>query len=174
MDIKIRRLTTDYILTDFDCGNKDLNEFFLLEAKNYAKKLLSVTYVVEIESHIAAFISLSNDKIAIPDSDKSTWRKIKSIFPHSKHRCDYPAVKIGRLGIDYKYQGQHLGTDLLYFIKSMFIENNRTGCAFITVDALKEAIPFYMKNGFQFLDKTENIQSNEDTCLLYYNLSELL
>lgn len=174
MDIKIRRLTTDYNLSDFDCGNLDLNEFLQKEASLYEEKLLSVTYIVEIDSTVAAYFSLSNDKIAIPDSDKSTWRKIKSLFPHRKHRSDYPAVKIGRLGISSQYQRRHIGSDILCFIKEMFLNNNRTGCAFLTVDALREAIPFYKKNGFQFLKSQEPSDIASDTCLLYYNLSELL
>ena len=174
MNIKIKKLTNDYKISDFDCGNIDLNEFLQKEAILYSKRRLSVTYLVEIDNNIAAFFSLSNDKIAIPDSDKSTWRKIKSLFPHSKHRSDYPAVKIGRLGIALQYQKKHLGSDLLCFIKEMFIENNRTGCAFVTVDALNEAIPFYQKNGFLFLNKDDTMGNSKETCLLYYNLSELI
>lgn len=76
-----------------------------------------------------AYFSVSNDKIAIPDSDKSTWRKIKVLFPHSKHRSDYPAVKIGRLGVSLKYQHSRIGSDILNFVKDVFISNNRTGCS---------------------------------------------
>ena len=50
-------------------------------------------------SMVLAYFSVSNDKISVPDSDKTTWRKIKALFPHSKHRSDYPAVKIGRLAV---------------------------------------------------------------------------
>lgn len=172
MDVKVKKLTEDYEISCFDCGNNDLNEFLILEAKNYARKRLSVTYIVEIDACVAAFFSLSNDKISIPDSDKSTWRKIKATFPHSKHRGDYPAVKIGRLGVSMAMKNRRLGSWILSFIKYMSWENNRTGCVFVTVDALRDAVPFYQKNGFRFLDRKDEL-GDSDTCLLYYNLSQL-
>ena len=113
-----------------------------------------MTYILETDEDIVAYFSVSNDKISVPDSDKATWRKIKSLFPHSKHRSDYPAVKIGRLAVNGKYRNNGIGSDILDFVKDLFITNNRTGCSFVTVDALKDAIPFYQKNGFKYLDKT--------------------
>ena len=173
-EISIIKLNADYHFKPFDCGNQDLNDFLLIDSKNYQKKLLSVTYILQTEKDIAAFFSVSNDKISIPDSDKATWRKIKKAFPHSNHRSDYPAVKIGRLAVSSKYQHLKLGSNILDFIKELFISNNRTGCLFITVDALRSAIPFYQKNGFDFLDKSDAHNFSKDTCLLYYNLSTLI
>lgn len=151
-----------------------MNDFLLQDARDYAKRLLSVTYIVETDDEIIAYFSVSNDKISIPDSDKATWRRIKSKFPHRKHRSDYPAVKIGRLGVNKRYQHTRIGTDILDFVKDMFITNNRTGCCFITVDALKSALPFYLKNNFLFLDKAVSRDKTRETYLLYYNLAQLL
>ena len=168
------RLTDNYQFKAFDCGNSDLNDFLLSDAKNYAKRLLSVTYLIENENEIIAFFSVSNDRISIRESDKAVWRKIKKEFPYSKHRSDYPAVKIGRLGVNLTHQTSHIGTYILDFVKKTFITNNRTGCAFITVDALPSAIPFYQKNGFKFLKASTNSQSTENTIPMYYDLSQLL
>ena len=168
------RLTDNYQFKAFDCGNSDLNDFLLSDAKNYAKRLLSVTYLIENENEIIAFFSVSNDRISIRESDKAVWRKIKNEFPYSKHRSDYPAVKIGRLGVNLTHQTSHIGTYILDFVKKTFITNNRTGCAFITVDALPSAIPFYQKNGFKFLKTSANSQSTENTIPMYYDLSQLL
>ena len=168
------RLTDNYQFKAFDCGNSDLNDFLLSDAKNYAKRLLSVTYLIENGNEIIAFFSVSNDRISIRESDKAVWRKIKKEFPYSKHRSDYPAVKIGRLGVNLTHQTSHIGTYILDFVKKTFITNNRTGCAFITVDALPSAIPFYQKNGFKFLKTSTNSQSTENTIPMYYDLSQLL
>ena len=153
-NIRVVRLTQDYQFKSFDCGNQDLNDFLLSDSKPYLNKLLSVTYILENDEDIVAYFSVSNDKISIPDSDKATWRRIKSLFPHSKHRSDYPAVKIGRLAVNSKYANNGIGSDILNFVKEYFISGNRTGCAFVTVDALREAIPFYLRNDFRYLDKT--------------------
>ena len=172
-NIKVVRLTQDYLFKSFDCGNQDLNDFLLTDAKPYLKKLLSVTYILETEEDIVAYFSVSNDKISVPDSDKATWRKIKALFPHSKHRSDYPAVKIGRLAVNSKYHNNGIGSDILNFVKEFFISGNRTGCSFVTVDALREAIPFYLKNDFKYLDKT-TADAETDTCLMYYDLTKLV
>ena len=96
------------------------------------------------------------------------------MFPHAKHRSDYPAVKIGRLGVDKEFKGQHIGSDILSYVKRLFVTNNRTGCAFVTVDALRSAIPFYMRNGFVVMDKGLLEDERMETCPLYYNLFELI
>lgn len=168
------RLQEDTRLSSFDCGNKDLNNFLLGDAKDYMKRLLPVTYLIKDGEKIVGYFSLSNDKISVPDSDKSTWRKLRKVFPHSKHRSDYPSVKIGRFGIDLKYQRLNIGSKILDFIKSLFLDNNRTGCSFVTVDALNSALPFYIKNGFLPLNKENKFNSTNNTLTLFYDLSKLL
>ena len=64
------------------------------------------------------------------------------------------------------------GSDILNFIKSMFVFNNRTGCVFVTVDALREALPGYLKNSFKCLDR-QQLNLDTLTVQLYYNLNEL-
>lgn len=172
-NIRVVRLTEGYEFKSFDCGNQDLNEFLLSDSKPYLRKLLSVTYILETDDDIVAYFSVSNDKISVPDSDKATWRKIKALFPHSKHRSDYPAVKIGRLAVNSKYRNNGIGSDILNFVKELFISRNRTGCSFVTVDALREAIPFYLKNNFRYLDKA-TADTDSDTCLMYYDLTKLI
>ena len=168
--MKIVRLTQDHVFKPFDCGEDDLNEFFLQDAKQYLKGLLAVTYVIEDDTRTIAFFSLSNDRISLSESDKATWRRIRSAFPHRKHRSDYPAVKIGRLGVDKNAQHRHIGTDILDFVKQTFITNNRTGCCFVTVDALRSAIPFYEQNGFRPLRK----ENTGGTVPMYYDLTQLI
>lgn len=133
-----------------------------------------MTYILEVDDAIVAYFSVSNDKIAIPERDKATWRKIKSLFPHSKHRSDYPAVKIGRLAVSKDYKQLGIGADILNFVKKMFVTNNRTGCCFVTVDALIEAIPFYLHNGFSYLKPSEKNDLHEETVSLYFNLAQML
>lgn len=49
------------------------------------------------------------------------------------------------------------------------VENGKTGCRFVTVDAYNAAVPFYEKNGFDFLtQKDEN-----PTQLMFFDLINL-
>lgn len=168
--MKIVRLTQEHVFKPFDCGEGDLNDFLLQDAMQYLKGLLAVTYVVEDEDSTMAFFSLSNDRISLAESDKATWRRIRSSFPHRKHRSDYPAVKIGRLGVNVHAQYRHIGTDILDFVKQTFITQNRTGCCFVTVDALRSAVPFYAANGFKPLRK----ENTGETIPMYYDLTQLI
>lgn len=162
--IPFKRLSSDSNLLPFDCGNPDLTDYFLNCAKDNLKKLLSVTYYLEAKGETVLFFTLSNDKISeIEQKDgeplfsKSFFRKIKDKFGRSKHRSDYPAVKIGRFGVNKAYRGSddHWGSRTLDFIKYWMITENKTGCCFITVDAYATAVGFYIKNGFRFLGEKE-------------------
>ena len=172
-EIKFVRLSCEHDLTSFDCGNRDLNDFLLHDAKLYQDGLVAVTYLVEYEDKVAGYFSLSNDKLSIKDGSKSNWRKIKSLFSHSKHRGDYPAVKVGRLAVGIDYQGYDIGSRILDFIKYTFVDKNRAGCVFVTVDALIEAVGFYAKNRFKVLDSRQENDGCQ-TVSMYYNLLELV
>lgn len=174
-----KRLTPEYVIKPFDCGDEDLNDFFLHDAKSYQEQLLAVTYYVDDDEKCLLYFSLSNDKVSALENNNNFWRKVKALFPHSKHRKDYPSVKIGRLGINKVYQntGAHLGSIVLDYIKNWMIDNNKTGCRFITVDAYRSAVPFYEKNGFRFMGKAEQDRYEKgktNTIAMYFDLKTLL
>lgn len=164
-NIPFKRLSPQSTLLPFDCGNADLTDYFLTLAKLDMQKLLSVTYYLESEGRTVLFFTLSNDKIAEIEQkksgetlfSKSFFKKIKDKFGRPKHRSDYPAVKIGRFGVNraYRHTDSHWGSRTLDFIKYWMITENKTGCCFITVDAYAIAVGFYMKNGFRFLGEKE-------------------
>ena len=167
-----KRLTQEHEILPFTCGDGDLDNFLFEDAKAHCRNLLSVTYLVEADGMTAAFFSLLNDKISYDDikSHRKFDKLFKSQFPKSKWFKSYPAVKIGRFATHMELQGQNVGTLLLDYIKYWFSENNKTGCMYITVDAYKNSIPFYLKNKFQFMT---NEDENMDTRLMFYNLSKL-
>jgi len=169
---ELTRLTPEKEILPFDCGDSDLNDFLLTDSKNYYNQLLAVTYLLEKkEGSTVAFFSVLNDRISYEDVQiKSIWRRFKKPFPHSKSFKSYPSVKIGRFGVSNAFKGQDIGTALLDYIKYLFINNNRTGCRFITVDAYRQSLPFYEKNQFKYL--TENDKDSE-TRLMYFDLSLL-
>jgi GNAT superfamily N-acetyltransferase len=161
-------LTADYKIKNFDCGDSDLNEFFYQDALNYTEQLLAVTYVVETKFKTIGFFSVANDKIQISEN-KSIWNRLNRNIQNVKRRQAYPAVKLGRLGIDKEWQSQNVGTELLGYIKEFFLQNNKTGCRFITVDAYNNPVTtgFYQKNGFVFF-LTQDVW--EKTRLMFYDL----
>lgn len=174
-ELQLVRLTENYKIKPFDCGNPDLNDFLVHDAQGYHRQLISVTYLLESNSDTVAFFSLSNDKVTTDDTTRTFLNRFKRKLPRSKHRKDYPAVKIGRLAVSKEHCGQRHGTRILNYVKQLFITNNRTGCRFITVDAYAPARTFYEKNGFDYFrpaDKTRKLQDT-DTVLMYFDLQTL-
>lgn len=171
----VRRLNIGDSVSAFDCNDEDLNDFLLNEAGLYRNALLAVTYVVEDKKtgEVMAYFSLSNDKVSISDFDSKTefnrFRKHK--FVNEKRMRSYPAIKIGRLAISKSAQHQSIGTYLLEFIEDYFIIDNKSGCRFVTVDAYVDAIPFYIKNNYQFLN---NDDEDKRTRVMFFDLASLL
>lgn len=197
---ELKRLSSESVLLPFDCGNKDLTDYFYNSAKKDIAKLLTVVYYYEFNGKTAFFFTLSNDKISEieikghePIYSKSFFRRIKDKFGRAKHRRDYPAVKIGRFGVNKEFQGKgmHLGSETLNFIKDWMVTDNKTGCCFITVDAYATAAKFYLRNGFLFMGEKEKngyekwLKENPDykskeiygdipTFAMYFNLLSLI
>lgn len=171
----VRRLNIGDTVDAFDCHDEDLNDFILNEASLYRNALLSVTYVVEDKNsgEVLAYFSLANDKISISDFESKTEfnRFRKHRFVNEKRLRSYPAIKIGRLAIAKSAQHQSIGTYLLEFIEDYFIVDNKSGCRFVTVDAYVDALPFYIKNNYQFLN---NDDEDKRTRVMYFDLSSLL
>jgi len=166
------RLKKGDSIKPFDCGDDDLNDFFINDSLLHLDVLLSVTYTIENATETVAFFSLLNDKISTVDTDNLKLFKkfIKTTFPHGKRFKSVPAIKIGRLGVSQNHQKNGIGTQILDYIKELFITNNRTGCRFITVDAYDESIGFYLKNGFDFFQPNEG---KLDTRLMFYDLKHI-
>ena len=170
---KIRKLESSDKIKSFDCGDDDLNDFILNQSSFFKTEKLAVSYAMQSrENHdIVAFFSLSNDKISIADfENKSKYNRFSKRFNNRKRLKSYPAVKIGRLGVTNDMKGRNVGSFLMSFIKTYFINNNKSGCRFITVDAYSDAIPFYTKNGFIPLNE-DDLQ--DKTRLLYFDLNDV-
>ena len=173
-DYEIRKLGLGDIVSEFDCGDEDLNDFITNDAPLYRMNLLATTYVLENKDSgkVVAYFSVANDRISIKDfpsnTDFNRFRRHK--FVNEKRMKSYPAIKICRLGIDKSIQGQQIGTFLLDFVGTMFVTDNRSGCRFLTVDAYSQAIPFYLKNEFAFLSSGDE---NQRTRLMYFDLKDI-
>lgn len=170
---KLIRLNSETNILPFDCGNTDLNGFLFDNALDHSNQLLATTFIIQSENETVAYFNYLNDKISHTDIDnKSVFLdRISSLLPVGKDGyTSYPAVKIGRLAVSVNFKGNGYGREIINFTKGLFVDNNRTGCKFITVDAYRESLDFYTKNGFKFLSSRDK---KSDTRLMYFNLGEL-
>lgn len=157
------RLSTSLSPADFDCGDPDLNEFLAKDALSYQNQLLGVTYLMRSvdNKEIIAYFTVLNDGIKASNN-------LNRRIPNQKRHGKIPAVKIGRLAVDKKYQGEKFGSQVLDFIKYWFSFNNKTGCRFLLADAYNKpkTLNFYKRNGFSFLTN----DSREETRSMKFDL----
>ena len=149
----------------------DLNEFLLVDAKNFHKKRIANTYVLEDNGNVAAYFCLLNDKISRQEVTNSNWKKIRNSFPEGKRFRSYPTIKIGRFAVSLNYRNRNVVRDLMNILKlSLKNDVNVSAFRFITVDAYLSAVGFYAKNGFEELTRKEE---DEHTRLMYFDMMEM-
>lgn len=125
-------LTAELASLPFCCGetegDKDLEDFFHHNALLYAQERLGKTYCfVNNEgefSEIVAFFTVSNDSVKTTFIPKPSANKVQRTIPGQKHLRTYPAVLLGRQGVNKKYQGRNflVGQQVMNFIKTVDLD----------------------------------------------------
>lgn len=170
--MKLVKLLPETEFGAFDCGDEDLNDFLVEDAKEFLDKRIATSYILLDGDKIVAYFCLLNDKISRQDVTGTQWKRIKGSFPERKRFGSYPAIKIGRFAVSSEYKGHHIGTDLMNLLKGMLNDNpNYSAFRYLTVDAYKSAIEFYEKNNFKIL--SEKIE-NDHTRLMFFDMMELI
>lgn len=180
--VKVTPLTKDYIFKSFDCGNADLNDFLFNDSEVYLRHLRYTTTLLETDNQIIAYYSLANDLLSISDrqdfADEMSDCKNNIDFDFWERFLNqkmYPAAKIGRLAVDSTFQDQGIGKMLIQSLVQSFIKKNKTGCQFITVDAINDntqrTIKFYEDNGFKLLTMND---VNKESRQMYKSLLEYI
>ena len=169
----------------FSCGNGDLDAFFVNDAVRYGQQLMGKTYAfvdtLSLKDIVCAF-TVSNASIFTNHLPNARKKSIGRNLPWEKRDLIYPAVLIGRLGVNSAYKKRHVGSELLDYIKQWFIDpDNKTGCRYLIVDAYNQPVPlsFYEANGFKYMFSSErqeceyrNIDSTTKlhTRMMYFDL----
>ena len=105
-------------------------------------------------------------------------------IPKEKRIRRYPAVLIGRLGVDVQFANNGIGTELMQILKFWFIEpDNKAAVRYLAVDALNNSrtLNYYEKNGFAYLFKDEEQEAISSklkqplrTRYMYFDLIEVI
>lgn len=159
-------LTAEHDLSDFDCGDEDLNDFIKHDALPQQNEKLNVTKLVMCDEHIIGYTSLLTDKLQLRNiKDEKLRLRIKEKLGITSKNREISAVKIGRFAIDKRYSGKGLGTHILNNILANLkeISKKQIGFRFIIVEGYAKAFNFYVvKNGFESLEKDEKKVKNID------------
>ncbi|VVB81927.1 Acetyltransferase (GNAT) domain protein [uncultured archaeon] len=140
-ELKIQQLAPFHEVSSFDCANADLNDFIKNDAlKQQAEDQMSKTYLVICGNKIVGFFTLLTDTIKLKKEER-TAKCLNAPY------AEFPAVKIGRLGIIKEMQHKGLGKLCIQFITGQILESF-AGSRFITTDAYPNSAGFYEKLGF--------------------------
>lgn len=168
-------LGNDVDFGNFDCGDEDINEYIKEDALLYQNQRIASTYLFSDKEKIVAFFSISNDCLKDLGEEKgynnNTWNRFhrKTGMPNDKRIKKYPAVLIGRLGVNKLYQGYKLGNKILDFIKGWIYYGHKPACRLLILDAYnkEKQLNFYTKNGFSILLKNDQ---QDMTRLMYFDM----
>jgi len=152
-------LSDEQSISDFDCGNADLNDFFNHDAIAYKHQMLSRTYFFRHKSSgaVVGAFSFSASSIKTADLPGSRRKKVKEHIPREKSLKSYPAILIGRLGVATEFNGKGAGSQMMDIAKDFCLVHFRDFVRYLLVDAYNETevIGFYQKNDFATVFSTE-------------------
>ena len=97
---RVRQMRTGEVIHHFTCGDSDLDDYIINEAKVYQSEMLASNYLIEDgKSRLLAFFTLLNDRVCITDFNTPTAfnRFRRKRFVQAKRFHGYPAVKIGMM-----------------------------------------------------------------------------
>lgn len=136
------RLGADPSVDDFDCGNDVFNEWLRTKALHNQREGGSRTWVVLDGRRVVAFYASSTAVLMRGYATKRAARNQPDPLP---------AVLLGRLAVDAKYQGRGLAAALLkhFVLKSLEVAEI-TGVRLLLVHAKNDtARRFYLRYGFE-------------------------
>ncbi|QHG85689.1 MULTISPECIES: GNAT family N-acetyltransferase [Xanthomonas] len=142
---------------DFDCGNKDLNEWLRTKARQHQERGISRTFLAilktgtldawqevgfkdVVDTTVLGYFTLSSAQVMnaeLPPAGSKLPRNV-------------PVVRLGRLAVHQQLKGRGFGTMLLMEAITRAAQvSDAIGVTGLFVDAKDEAAPFYEKFGFQ-------------------------
>ena len=146
-DLEVRPFVATSLLTRFSCGNGDLDEFLKSkEVGRYETEGLGKTYLVFHEGVLAAYFTVSLAELRA--EYLQTWKSFSGFADMNVEAV--PALKIGRLAVDVRFQKRGIGRVLVNYIAGLALEPmGQAGVRLLMVQAKPESIEFYKKCGFQ-------------------------
>ena len=154
-ELKSEILSDCYLnsITNFECYEKELESFLKEDALENQKQGISKTYLFFYENNLVGYVTLLTDTLRL-EGELREFFKSKDILYKT-----LPAIKIGRLAVDDKFQRQGIGKNILEYalILTKMISQEYVGCRFLIVDAKrnqdhsKDSVHFYKRFGFRTL-----------------------
>jgi ribosomal protein S18 acetylase RimI-like enzyme len=170
-DYIIRLISDGDNVKKFSAGDKNylpLKTFLQKQAVDFQKALVAQTYVAALlTGKIIGYITLTCSEI-----DLRNGYDVNDC-PKANEYDSLPALKIARLAVDSKFRGEGIGQALVDTAISITVTyiSPQVGCRFLITDSKKQAVGFYEKYGFTFLDTDDNRVN--DNPVMFIDLTKL-
>jgi GNAT superfamily N-acetyltransferase len=147
--MEIRALRDSDERSGFQSGDPDLDRFLRKYAgQNQFRHHIGTTYAAIEDERILGYSTIAAGHIEIEDLPQSLRRKLPG-YP-------LPVLRLARLAVDTRAQGQGLGEELLRFVLNLALRMaSEYGCIGVEVDAKPTAVGFYERFGFFRLELVE-------------------
>jgi len=151
----LRYITSQRILRQFDCGNDQVNQYLWHQAIQDEKHHTRSTTIYLDGDRIVAYYTISTGVIDVKTGyDRLIFNRLRALPSDNNQQINLPVVEISWLGVDTRWQRQHLGAKLIYdcfdsVLKLRFDLN--IGTIGIVVSSLSAALDFYKQYAFKYL-----------------------
>jgi len=147
-DYTVQRLDRGHDRVAFSSGVEPLDHYLRTQASQDERRRVASVYVLVTQGSptVIGYYTLSAAAVAYNSLPPDVTKKLP-------HYPVVPATLIGRLAVDQRYRGQHLGTRLLLDAFARGLQASEgIASAMIVVDAKDEAAQrFYEHYGFRLL-----------------------
>lgn len=120
----------------------EIHKFYYEDLKRYQENKLSTVRFIKSKGIIVGYFTVSMNAIELDKLGKD--EKVKGTTPKK-----YPAMLIGRMGIDKKYRCKGIGSEICLFCRGLAIEtSHKVACRYVILHTTEDKAPFYKNSGF--------------------------
>lgn len=161
-------------MTAFDCGDQSLNDFLCTEeVANYEKEWLGKTTLAYCEGSLAGYYTICYGQLR--KEYLQTWKSFTKLGEY--HVDSVPAMVVGRLAVDKKWQNKGIGRTTMQRIAMLALDNSaHSGLRLLLVQAKEDAFGFYEKLGFEYATEVKEEMKRykaRGTRTMFFDLSAL-
>jgi GNAT superfamily N-acetyltransferase len=148
--------------SEFSCGVAALDRYFLQQAGQDHRRRAAIVFVAidrAANGAVAGYYTLSAAQVLVKDLPEQVARRMPR-YP------ELPAVLLGRLAVDQRWQGRQLGRLLVTDALLRCARLDQVRALFLLVDAKDQAAE-------QFYDRLGFLALSDQPSRLYFPLDEL-
>lgn len=135
----------DPLLPAFDCRREAQNRFLRESAWHDQQEWLSTTYLYYAHGILVAYATISASALTLGSRER----------PRAIRRKATSAIKLLQFGVDRRFQGLGVGTEVLADVIAFAREcSPRIGCRYLALDAQPDLVRWYEARGF-LINKAE-------------------